>query len=40
MLSMFSNAFAALASGFSGSDSKLTFILFWDDIKCPKELIK
>lgn len=37
---MFSNVFASIANIFSGTDNKYTLILWLDDIKCPKELIK
>ncbi len=37
---MFSNILAFIADAFSGAENKATFILFFDDIECPKELIK
>lgn len=37
---MFSNVFAGIASFLSGADSKLTLFLWFDNVECPKELIK
>ena len=35
-----SNAFALIADAFSGFEQKATIIFWFDDIDCPKELIK
>lgn len=37
---MFSNLLANIASFLSGADSKLTYFLWFDNVDCPKELIK
>lgn len=35
-----SNVFASIADAFSGVEPKATLIWWFDDIECPKELIK
>lgn len=39
MLNAISGALAAVAGGFSGSDSKCCIGHIWADVECPKELL-
>jgi len=38
-MSILSNILAAIAGGFSGSESKLCSLNIWADVDCPKELL-
>lgn len=39
-MSILSSVFASLASAFSGAETSATWLWHFDDVECPKELIK